>query len=528
MPGFFHPLWLIALGIIPLIRWLHRWHAPLSSWSVSAIFLWEQTAADEQAGNRKDEPEPAWRRRAIAAALLVIALAGPYLPTTTRVLTVWIDDSPSAFTIENGNSRLATMLASLPAELRRSESPWTEIMLRSLTNPGRVKRYTDSGSIDVQDWQAGAKKTLDDLSMPVLTADSDHWLLTDGASLEVRTWAARASLSNIIQSGTITENSALTRLAVRRSTENAKTIDVLISVSNAGTETDVRQVSLYGGNDLLQTTRLSLPPGRTTHWQIDIAATDESLSASLSSSDSLVGDDELILLLTRFELLTTQIDPDCGPALRRALATHPSLAVGAATNEAALSVSCSRGNFSRVGRSAAHIRSLLDAAEAVSSPPVWLSHAGARDDLSLSADWISAAQWPQQESTDSRRVVLTTTAQALVVVHAAESGSSAIVDTVVDLGHPRFIEQAEYAAFIATLADLATGRTLLDEAIVVSRDARHSIVIPTSIDSSVGPSGAANQATTKPLSTLFLIAALFVLLLDAALLLRARQGAKRV
>lgn len=527
MPGFFHPLWLIALGIIPLIRWLHRWHAPLSSWPVSAIFLWEQAAADEAAGNRKDEPESAWRRRALAAALLIIALSGPYLSTETRVLSVWIDDSPSAFTIENGNSRLATMFEILSEELDRQEPKWSEIRLRSLTNPGQLRLYAHSDSLNPEDWQGGAETNLDDFSMPVLAADSDHWLLSDGASREIQTWAERVSLNNIIQSGVVTENSAVSRLAARRSIENAKAFDVLISVSNAGDETDVRQVALRSGNDVLQTTRLSLAPGQTTHWQVSIATTEESLTASLSSGDALFGDDQLTISLTQFDPLPTRIDPDCGPALRRALSTHPSLAVVDATTEAALVVSCSRGNFSAGGGSAGQIRSLLNAAKPVSSSPVWLNHAGTRSDLNFAIDWISATQWPEQKSADNRQVVLTTTEQALVMVHSPASDSSAIVDTVIDLSHPRFIRQAEYAAFVATLADLATGRTLLDEAVLISRDARHSVVRPAPVKTHVRPSRPVDQATIKPLSTLFLAAALLLLLWDAALLLRRRMGAAR-
>lgn len=527
MPGFFHPLWLIALGIIPLIRWLHRWHAPLSSWPVSAIFLWEQAASNEIAGSRRAEPEPAWRRRALAAALLIIALSGPYLSTETRVLSVWIDDSPSVFTIENGNSRLATMFGILSEELERKESLWSEIRLRSLTNPGQMRLYADSDSLNSEDWQGGAKTYLDDFSMPVLTTDSDHWLLTDGASQEIQTWAARVSLDNIIQFGVGTENSAVTRLAARRSIKNAKAFDVLISISNAGDETDLRQVTLRSGNDVLQTTRLSLVPGQTIQWQAHIAAAEESLTASFSSGDALIGDDQLTISLDQFDPLTTRVDPDCGPALWHALSTHPSLAVVDATTDAALLVSCSRGNFSEDGTSAGQIRSLLNAAKPVSSSPVWLSQAGTRGDLSFTVDWISATQWPEQESADGRQVVLSTTEQPLVVVHSPASGSSAIVDTVIDLNHPRFIQQAEYATFVATLADLATGRTLLDEAVTISRDARHSVVRPASIETQIGRSRPSGQATIKPLSALFLAAALLLLFLDTALLLRARTGAAR-
>ncbi|NOX68269.1 MAG: hypothetical protein GXP15_03710 [Gammaproteobacteria bacterium] len=525
MSGFFHPLWLIALAVIPLIRWLHRWHAPLSSWPVSAVFLWGYTTSNESAGHRKDEPEPAWRRRALAAALLITALAGPYLSTETRTLSVWIDDSLSAFAIENGNSRIAMMFESLTEELDSNDVPWDQITLRSLTKPGKARPYGGADSFHPVDWRDAMETNLDENAMPILTTDSNHWLLTDGASAETQTWAARVYLGRIIQAGTATENAAITRLAARRSVEDAKTFDVLISVANTGVATDERRVTLYSGEEQLQTTRLSLAPGQTTHWQVRAAATNGSLTASLSSTDPLVDDDDLSISLARFEPLATRIEATCGPALWRALSAHPSLAIVDATRTAALAVSCSQDGFAEAGSSEARIRTLLGSARPVSSPPAWFASSGSGNNLGLAVDWISATQWPPRQPGDRHDVLLATTDQPLVVVHAGESGSSTIIDTVIDLNHPRFIQQAEYAAFIAALVDIATGRTLLDEAVTVSREARHSVIAPTLLDTRVRPSKPVHQVTYKPLSTLFLAVAFLLLLFDAVVLLRARMGA---
>ncbi len=78
MPGFLDPIWLISLAVIPLIRWLHRWHAPMSAWPVSAIFLWDSAIQDDAPGKKKRPPDPAWRRRALMATFLIGALANPF------------------------------------------------------------------------------------------------------------------------------------------------------------------------------------------------------------------------------------------------------------------------------------------------------------------------------------------------------------------------------------------------------------------------------------------------------------------
>ncbi len=510
-----------------MIRWLHRWRAPLSSWPVSAIFLWRQTASDMGSGDKKDKPDPAWRRRALAMSLLIIALAGPYRSTETQALSIWIDDSLSAYAIEDGKTRLARMLDSLSAELNSERSQWTEITLRSLTSPGKVRRFAGSGALNPDNWPLGSNSALDGASMPLLAADSEHWLLTDGASSEIRAWVARVSLNRIIQAGDATENSAVTRLAARRSLEDNEIFDVLVSVSNAGLAANERQVSLYTGGEVVQTTRLSLSPNQTSYWQVPVRAADQSLTATLTSADSLPADDSLNLSLRPLELLTTRVDPDCGAAMRRALATHPSLILVDAAADSTLVVSCSQARFAESNFSGAHIRSLLGDSKAIVSPPVWLEATGDIVDLSFSTDWIHSAQWPSQGTTDGQRVLLTSAEQPLVIVHAADGNSSATVDTVVDLLQPRFVEQAEYPAFIATLVDFATGRKLLQEIATDSRDAESSVIIPQSLDV-VGPGIAspANQATTKSSGGPLLIAAVLLLLLDAALLLRTRRQAR--
>ena len=79
MAGLLQPWWLLALSLVPVIRWLHRRHAPLSTHTVSAVFLWENDAAAAQASRKPQPPDPAWRRRAGIAALLTLALAAPWI-----------------------------------------------------------------------------------------------------------------------------------------------------------------------------------------------------------------------------------------------------------------------------------------------------------------------------------------------------------------------------------------------------------------------------------------------------------------
>ena len=213
MPGLLQPWWLIALGLIPLIRWLHRRQAPLSIHDVSAVFLWQDTPEVDSPGREQRPPDPAWRRRALITALLVIALSSPFAQREHAVLTVWIDESLSMLTVENGQTRLAAARQQLADELPSSGYAAGDVVTRSLS------------------------QTLP----PQLDEDSAHWLVTDGASESVRDWASLMPIDRVIQTGALTENVSVSRLAARRNVVDPGQIDILVSISNTGLAQDERR-----------------------------------------------------------------------------------------------------------------------------------------------------------------------------------------------------------------------------------------------------------------------------------------------
>lgn len=132
MTAFASPAWLLALAAVPLLRWLHQFSEPARTVSVSALFLWRGAPTLPEGGRDRRPPDPAWRRRALVAALVALALAEPGWRAETRQVTVWLDDSLSMAADENG-SRLGTGLG----ELRRAlaDAGVTAATLRSLSDP---------------------------------------------------------------------------------------------------------------------------------------------------------------------------------------------------------------------------------------------------------------------------------------------------------------------------------------------------------------------------------------------------------
>jgi len=131
------PLWLLALLVLPLVWWLHRFHEHDQAYQVAALFLWASSDDGEEQRGLAREAEPIWLLRALTASLLVLALCGPqWAGRDTGGLTVWIDDSRSMFSLERGIPRMQQALTDLEQLL--AERRFSSILLRSLAAPGQA------------------------------------------------------------------------------------------------------------------------------------------------------------------------------------------------------------------------------------------------------------------------------------------------------------------------------------------------------------------------------------------------------
>ena len=181
------PGWLLALGVVPLIRWLHRWRAPLTRAPVSAVFLWPADTS-AQSGPERTPPDPAWRRRALAAALIRDHVE----------LTVWIDDSLSMSTRDESDSRLADGLDKLRQAIADENAG--RVTLRSLSDPAKSVPSGDARAFDADFWSGPAAP--DPPIAALMQADSAHWLVSDGASDVVHEWSRNSPVSRTMSFGT--------------------------------------------------------------------------------------------------------------------------------------------------------------------------------------------------------------------------------------------------------------------------------------------------------------------------------------
>lgn len=517
MIGLGSPLWLFALVAIPLIRWLHRWQAPLSTATVSAAFLWDPAVSLGSGRERKQEPEPEWRRRALIAGLLALALAQPWWQRDSGIITVWIDDSLSMSADERGVSRLAVGLGELRQAL--SDAGPGRVVLRSLSNPARAMSDSDPAAFDVDQWLTSSQGEPDPPPPALLSQQPVQWLVTDGADTRLLAWATKVAPDRIIRIGEATENVAVTRLAARRSLTTSEAVNLLIEVSNRGKREATRELHLASAGADFDVRVLTLAAGETRYLTASQTFGGEAITAALSPGDAVRRDDAITLQPSVLRAIPVNLDNSCPAGLSLAIRAHPALALAAAGAAAELQVDCS----ARARNAAAVLRFHTSAATPLSAPAEWHPGVGRLQELYLQPYWIAAAAW-DVEPADKKSTLLAADGTPLVI---RRSIRPPVIETVLDMSRPAFVRQPEYAALIAGLVDLALGRAALDAVAIAKTEPQASDIVPADVrgsDARQRTQGVIRQSLTNLFLTLavLLIAADMVLLYRAA---RELQGA---
>lgn len=516
MAGLGVPWWLIALAVIPLIRWLHRWQAPLSDRPVSAVFLWDAAASIGTGGETRHTPDAAWRRRAVIAGLLVVALAEPWWQRDGGLVSVWIDDSLSMSANEQGVSRLANGLLVLDQALQDSGA--SRVTLRSLSDPARAMQGDDPRAFDASTWLAASQGDPRPLPAALLSPDVAHWLVTDGANERLVRWAENAPLAKVITIGDTTENVAVTRLAVRPSLETPGSVHVLVGVSNQGNREARRELHLRSGTGNLETRQLTLRAGETRYVTTTHRLSGDDLIASLDAADAVPLDDSLAVALSSIAKVPVLLDAVCPAALALAIRSHPLLVSVAAGETAKLQVSCSGGPT----LAQAVLRFHTSGPKPATSALDWLPGAGRLRELHLPLQWISVAAWDATLAGDYE-TLLVADEKPLVI---RRPGSTTVIESVLDVSQPTFSRQPEYAAVIAGLIDLALDRPLLDSTAISMLEPAASRIAPSDLHISE-EAGNSHGVIRHTLSNAILALAILVLLADMLLLWRARREATR-
>ena len=506
------PLWLLALLAVPAIWWLHRAAGHGQRILVPSLLAFRAAATTGGTVAPAREADPAWRRRALAAAALALALANLSIAYRSREVTVWLDDSLSMSTQEASGSRLALGMARLRTLLTREQLAGIEI--RSLSNPAV------SYSLDEQPPAADAQ-VLQPPLRSALRPEREQWLITDGASVALARWASDMPLQRIIQVGSHNANVGITAMAARASLADPARFVVEVEVYNAGPAPVARELWLWSAQQPLaqqqlhakQRLQLAAHETRTVMFDEPLAAS--FWRASLNPTDSLAGDDSMVLATAALQPARIVIDAQCPRLLSLALQALPLLRRAPADEPADARVEC---------RDAAD-RALTTAGAPTATARAALLLRADRNALlkRIAAVWTAAARGRLSSVAMPPLLVARGDLHPItgdVVLIQSASGALALqrgagpyqVLTTLDFSAIPSGAQPDYALLPAQLLELALERSLLAPLSRASRDPRASDITPRRLPqvAAAPPGGFGKHQRSLTLGLLALAAALLL------------------
>lgn len=497
------PLWLLGLPVVALVWWLHRFRRAGEQRQVPALFLWPHAVESPAPGPRRAAPDPAWRLRALLAAALLLALAGPgWVEPRRGALELWVDDSLSMQVLEQGQSRLQRGL-SMALQAAAAERFQT-LTLRSLGDPAASRELAPDGSPPgpaLLRWIDTPRGRPAPPAPVLMRVSATHWVLTDGADATIASWLETAPVSRLLQVGRASENVALGRLAVRPSPSAAGDAEVLVEIANRGTQGATRVLQLRADGQILVESTVQLAPHASTVRRYALRAGPSTLEARLAPADAMPADDELRL---DFAPLAVWVANSCDRHLVLALRAHPRLTISANPADARLQVHC--------GPTAAG-----------GAVPALVIDPGLRHQpLGAPLRRLDDSQgWPALDHTRLRGEVRALTGRALLasgertLVALDDSGDVRRVEVAFDLADAALVTQPEFPQLVDALVGTALGQRLLDSAVSTRIELAESDIAPQPLPAA-HDAGAVAALTRWPLEAPLLGLAIALMLADAA------------
>jgi hypothetical protein len=472
------PAWLLGLALLPVIRWLHRGGRHRRSVAVSHLGLWQGAALSQPAAGERRPPDPAWRRRALLAALLFTVLAGPQWPARHPGITLWVDDSISMLTREPQGTRLALGLGQARALL--AGTPHGAVQVRALGDPWQAQGTLSDAVVAGLEAGAGRQEP----SPPpaaLLRGDHLHWLLTDGADARLWSWPGGRRADRVIQVGVATRNVGIQRLSARRRAGDATRVDVQLKLVNGGNEAETREIVWATPAGEVARTRQRLESGAWALVSASVPAAAQ-VRATLQPGDALAEDDHMVLDLAPLQRRRVAVDPHCTVALAAAVASHPGLvAVPADSPDVQAALDCTTPAPARAVP-VVHVRA-DHTPQRVAGPVLWAPSVPEATRLSFEGALPKLAA--QLRPGPGEAVLLAAGGQALVVSRA---GSPRRIETSLDFASDGATGGPHTPLLVNLMFERLLGEPLLDALVMLDRGPAASRVVPLP-DSPAGAGG---------------------------------------
>ncbi|MCP4074630.1 MAG: hypothetical protein GY744_00415 [Gammaproteobacteria bacterium] len=513
MISFQAPLWLLLLGLIPVIYWLHRFAQRSTTFYSSSLFLWLKIPSFKDHRGVLGKVDLRWLLRALISILLTLALAEASIQRSkTLPFEVWVDDSLSMFTQEGEFKRIQLAMQRLVDLLNQNSA--SKIQVHSLGNSAlSIELNTadiSSWEDQLTNWSSQPRGESSPPPVSSLAPDTYHILVTDGADLILNSWAQYAPINHILQVGKSTRNITLSHLSLRRSMDESGSISGITQIHNLSANPQKIEFNLQHQGDILQTQLINIPAyGKSiAPFNISSQQLTQLQARIVAVGDALTLDNSLHLEVNNpGQTLRYKIQSDCGPYLQAVLDSHPLLLKVERQPELIISCSSTQQQNSKIPTLIFHSSASITQSKQTAH---W-HNTTIMDSLKLPAGLTYSDKAPELNSTDTP--ILSADERVLI---SLQKRSSNTIHSYLDINNSNLTQQAEYPLIIFRLIRQLTQHSLDFTPLSVSRNIKASQIAPLPLPA-ISTSMEKHQATFISITSFLIFSALLLLLLDAAI-----------
>jgi hypothetical protein len=432
---------------------------------------------------------------------------------------VWVDDSLSMFTREQGQTRIQAALQDLLSYL--DEQRFSRIRLHSLGDPAASLALEgedrSAWAARMSGWADRPRAEPSPPSAITLSQQRRHILLTDGADEALNRWVQSAPLTYVIRTGTLGDNLVLSRLALRAPLNDSGIVEGTVRVENLGDTAKRLRLVIERQATMVRAVDVELAPHGNHVAAFSLAAgeTEGLLEARLQADgDPLPLDDSLQIDIAQLHpAIAYRLTGNCEPGFLAVLESHPALA--RTGGSAGLSIYCEGGPTDP-------------------APPALVLHPATTPLRSTQrAHWhreLAMGYLPVGAGAayNERAPLLASPGTPILsadehMLIAGDSATAEVVHVYLDFGDAAFAHEAQYPLLILGLLSEITGYELDTAPATSSRDPSASRIRPLPLpvgDATPPPPDANAISFRKPIIALLLL----LLLADAVPAFRSAAG----
>lgn len=351
------------------------------------------------------------------------------------------------------------------------------------------------------------------LAFVVLALAKPLWLNHGDAPIDV--WSETAPLARVIQIGKLSDDVALTTLAVRRSPIAESRWEGLVTITPNGTKAWRLPLRVGTPELIIADTSIDVPAGAEVVYRFGVPASEigKTFTAQIDAKDGLAENNQLQLQTNTLTQVAVHLVGACSPYVRAALKSHPGVSISLTEAAATLNLVCGEAaaplnrptlTFHRVGSSTVP-----------ADPLRWHTANPSLSSLALGSQWLRAVA-PQTHADNS---VLTSGAATLI---STNTTSPRRVDVWFDMQSKPLTLTPQYPLLISGLIELTMERDSLDPIASATHSREEANIQPTPL---ANPAHESHKPTLRgdDLSHWFIAIALALLFVDLMWTLRRNR-----